>query len=186
MQIYVSGRQEGKTTKMLEWMRAASEDETRVLVVHNEMRAMTLHRENPDLDSWQFVGWEEMVKIRGRHATSVRGEVVLGIDDLDLLLTHQFAHPIGRISITGEIDPVEMSPGVATKVVARWAVRQAVEKWSCSEDLWEEEFPDFGERDMRDIVEDMQDHLPKDVTVEKYETACKVLADRAKEAADGL
>ncbi len=100
-EIHVTGRQQGKTTKMLEWMRAAPEDEVRVLVSHTRARSMQLLRENPDLYSWQFVSSEEMLRGHTTHQ-AIRGRIVLGVDDLDLVLQRLLNFPIGRISMTGE------------------------------------------------------------------------------------
>lgn len=102
MQIHVGGRQQGKTTKMLEWMRAAPEGEVRVLVSLDRERSMQLLRENPDLHSWQFVSVGEMARGRPNRMMAQRDLVVLGIDDLDVFIASQFTYPVARVSLTGE------------------------------------------------------------------------------------
>jgi hypothetical protein len=105
MKVVALGRQEGKTTKMLQWLREAPEGEHRVLVCVSDREAMRLLRENvgPDssLESWQFVGpdevdpdgWQGVLMGRG-------GTVVLGIDNIDLIVSHWLHWPVGAISVT--------------------------------------------------------------------------------------
>jgi hypothetical protein len=109
--FYGGGRQCGKTTKMLQWMRGLTElslrDESEpipVMVCHTSERAMQLYRSTWDEDrnptwasSWQFIGFDEVETYRPFH----RNRVVLGFDDVDLLL-HRFArhYPVGAWSAT--------------------------------------------------------------------------------------
>ena len=101
MEIIVLPRQGGKTTKMLEWIRGAPEGEHRVIVCPTGQEAMRLLRENPDLESWRFVsmdevrpgggGWSGVLYGRG-------GRMVLGIDNLDLMLSRLFGWEVGAFS----------------------------------------------------------------------------------------
>ena len=104
----MADRQRGKTTALLEWARRAPAGEHRIIVCHTPQRAMDLLREEYDredgLESWQFVGIEEVVPeawsgvLRGRG-----GKVVLGIDDFDLVLHRLLSinWRIGAFTVTG-------------------------------------------------------------------------------------
>jgi hypothetical protein len=111
LEVAVRSRQMGKTTDLLAWMRRAPEGEHRVLVSHSREEATRLYRstfsgnDNPtDLESWQFVGINEVLPgawsgvLRGRG-----GRVVLGIDNLDLVLPMLVGlpWPIGALTMTG-------------------------------------------------------------------------------------
>jgi len=104
----VADRQRGKTTALLEWARSAPEGEHRIIVCHTSARAMELLRAEYDredgLESWHFVGIEEVTPeawsgvLRG-----LGGTVVLGIDDLDLVLHRLLGigWRIGAFTVTG-------------------------------------------------------------------------------------
>lgn len=104
MRVMVTGRQGGKTTAMLEWMRGAPEGEHRVCVSASREQAMRLLRDNPDLESWQFVALDDVRRggafggvLRGRG-----GHVVLGIDNLDMVLGALIYWPVDAVTVTGE------------------------------------------------------------------------------------
>ncbi len=104
--LVLSGRGGGKTAHMLRWMRAAPEGEHRVLVSPTDQEAMRLLRENPDLESWQFVSLDEVMD-RDRSAWSGvlhgrGGRIVLGVDNLDMALSRLFYWPVGALSATEE------------------------------------------------------------------------------------
>ncbi len=109
MRVDVSYRQSGKTTRLLKWLRAAKKGEHRVGVFATKQEAMQHLRENPDLESWQFISAAELRAprifsgvLRGRG-----GEVVLGVDDLDRLLVFLFEGlvplRVEYATITGEL-----------------------------------------------------------------------------------
>jgi hypothetical protein len=108
-EIFVGKRRGGKTTVMLEWMRAAPDGEHRVLVCHSGQEAMRLLHENPDLESWQFVGIDEVKPPAWSGVLLGRGgRVVLGIDNLDLILSRLIPWwEIGAVSLTGDV-PTEV------------------------------------------------------------------------------
>lgn len=106
MKVITGDRQTGKTTAMLEWMRSAPRGEHRVCVAHSRHEAMRLLRENPDLESWQFVSLDD-VRDRTAFGGVLRGrggQVVLGIDNVDLIIQRVLAWPVGAVSITTESD----------------------------------------------------------------------------------
>ncbi len=129
----IDGRQGGKTTRMLQWLREAPEGEHRVLVCHTEEDAMRVYRDNRDeFESWQFVGpndlrdpgaWSGVLMGRG-------GRIVLGLDNLDLLLRQWVRWPVGRFSATATLDAArslgqrEPEPGLPGEPVEtpRWAI----------------------------------------------------------------
>jgi hypothetical protein len=105
MNVVVGSRGTGKTMRMLAWMRAAPEGEHRVLVAHSRDYAMQLYRDNPDLESWQFVGPEEVKPGAWSGVTYRRGgRIVLGFDNLDLWLQRQMRWEVGAVSLTAEND----------------------------------------------------------------------------------
>lgn len=103
-ELIIEPRQGGKTTRMLQWMREAPQDEHRVIVCATQREAMRLLRENPDLESWQFVSLDE-VKDRDSGAWSGvlygrGGRIVLGLDNLDLMLSDLIKWPVDAVSLT--------------------------------------------------------------------------------------
>lgn len=77
-----------------------------------------------------------------------------------------------------------MTPEQAHKIMARWAIWKAFEVWIKKDDLWESEFPDFSVGDMLGIEEAATSLLPPFIQFAEYRIAHKVLADRAKGAAE--
>jgi hypothetical protein len=109
IEFHVGGRRSGKTDKMLRWLTDAPEGEWRVLVSVSEQRAMRLLREARErglsVESWQFVGIEEVKRHTWSGVLYGRGgHIVLGLDDLDMMLYQIIGWPVGRISATGELD----------------------------------------------------------------------------------
>lgn len=104
MRTIEAPRQGGKTTRMLQWAREAPEGEHRVIVSATGQEAMRLLRENPDLESWQFVALDEVRSASGRGFSGVLlgrgGYICLGLDNLDLMLSDLFAWPVGAFSLT--------------------------------------------------------------------------------------
>lgn len=110
MRITIDGRQTGRTESILQWMRQAPEGEHRVLVCHSSQEAMRVYRStfdennNPtEFESWQFIGANELGSpgmfsgvLRGRG-----GRIVLGIDNLDLMLYRIFGQEVGHITLEG-------------------------------------------------------------------------------------
>ena len=104
----IGGRQTGKTTAMLDWMQDAPEGDHRVLVCHTGQEAMRLLRESRerglDLESWQFVGYDELKPGTWSGVLHGRGgRVVLGVDNLDLILGRLLGWPVERVTATGVI-----------------------------------------------------------------------------------
>ena len=76
-------------------------------------------------------------------------------------------------------DMEEMNLDTAIGIMAHWSIWQMYEQWLEREDLWETEYPDFGENDVLEIVEHVERIMPTDVTLDMFEDAHKVFADRA-------
>jgi hypothetical protein len=91
MRVVEMPRGAGKTQYLLDWLQKAPDGEHRVLVSHSKeeshrVQRVGMHR---GLESWQFVSaheliergqpWDALLRARG-------GQVVLGIDNLDLFL----------------------------------------------------------------------------------------------------
>lgn len=107
IEFHVTGRGGGKTTAMLEWMRAAPVGDHRVIVCHSNQYAMELLRLSRErelgLESWQFVGLQELQQGGGWEGVLYGrgGRIVLGVDNLDLMLPRLFGWPVERITATG-------------------------------------------------------------------------------------
>lgn len=107
----IAKRASGKTGRMLQWMLEAPEDEHRILVAPFEREAMRVYRvaieQELPLESWQFVSpWE--VRRGSKAFLAVRrtrpGQIVLGLDEVNLQLQEHYEWTITRISATGVID----------------------------------------------------------------------------------
>lgn len=115
MEFHVTGRQVGKTHQLLQWMRKAPPGEVRIYVGHNVQAAMDVYRSTftetneygdkvSEFESWQFVGIQEAMKPGGWSAVrrfNPEVRLVLGIDNLDLVLRQMLYEPIGRVTATG-------------------------------------------------------------------------------------
>lgn len=92
MMVWPSRRQSGKTTYMLGWLRTHP---TGVLIVHSTHEAWRLERKNPDLTGRFFTpGMAADGALRGRK------DLIIGIDNLDLVLPYLFGGPIGPVTLT--------------------------------------------------------------------------------------
>lgn len=103
--IIIRDRQGGKTTAMLKWIREAPKAEHRVIVTPTRLEAMRLLRENPDLESWQFVTIPEVQSASNAWAGVLHrhgGHIVLGIDNLDVALSQLIHWPVGALSLTDD------------------------------------------------------------------------------------
>ena len=100
IELDLRDRQRGRTTDLLAWARDHS-TESRVIVSATLDRSHRLQREaittkDPDLESWQFISWEEyhypgrglMWGVRRRGLP-----VVYAIDDLDMILANYLLPP---------------------------------------------------------------------------------------------
>lgn len=109
IELIVAPRGGGKSTRLLEWMRAAPEGEHRVCVSHTSDEAMRLYRSTFDTDdnptwaeSWQFIGANELFE-PGWSGAVLRGRaprIVIGVDNLDLILSRIFGWDVGAITLT--------------------------------------------------------------------------------------
>lgn len=102
----------GKTTELIAWMQNPIRDQIRVGVFHNadmSMRMLWHYREYceqeglpVELESWQFVCWDELLD-RGAAlwaAVPGRRNIVLGLDDLDSVLSRIIGWPVGLVTMT--------------------------------------------------------------------------------------
>lgn len=94
MKVFVSGRQGGKTTAMIEWLR--EDPDNRMVVCATEERAKYFRlRAGSARD--RVVSYTNYQRSHGRP-------VELGIDDLDFLLATIFTPRIGMVTLTGEFE----------------------------------------------------------------------------------
>lgn len=111
--LWMVGRGRGKTTDLLQWVTEAPEDEIRIFVTFKHEEAMRILRRARDLDldveSWQFVSWDEIfgpgVWSGVRYANREK-RIVLGIDNLDIILRNMVPWEVGVATLSTRPAPV--------------------------------------------------------------------------------
>lgn len=103
----IGDRQQGKTTKLLEWARNAPKDVARVCVfatmddAHRMQRQHAFDRDpNASLFSWQFISLRELMEPGPGFMAGVRQghkSIEFGLDDID----HMLAQLISGLRIAG-------------------------------------------------------------------------------------
>lgn len=88
--VILKPRHAGKTTQMLQWLRDTPDG---VMVCATEHEAMRLREENPDLEGRRFVSATDARNLAGRRP------VVLGVDNIDLVLAALLGHRVGAFSV---------------------------------------------------------------------------------------
>jgi len=142
IEFHIGGRMSGKTDSMLEWLTEAPEGEHRVIVSVSSARAMRLLSEararELEVESWQFVGIDEVKHRTWSGVIAGRGgHIVLGLDDLDMMLYQLFGWTVGRVSATGDLVHGRRSP---TKLATATILNGGVAKCDdCGEILLEDE-----------------------------------------------
>lgn len=106
LRVAVLPRGLGKTTKLLKWVRAAPKDQYRALVSQSrEARDQAFRQSQTDggkkLDSHQFIAAEDLAQMARAHFRGVSGEVVLGVDDVDVILQVLLGCGVGAVTMTG-------------------------------------------------------------------------------------
>lgn len=101
-------RRGGKTTALLEWLREPTDpDEVRVFVAHTRHEAMAMLRQEykdaertgrPPLESWRFVSYDEAT--RPGCWAAIRGTIVIGIDNADIILETILRRPVAALTCT--------------------------------------------------------------------------------------
>ena len=103
MKWLVGGRASGRTTEMLRWVAESSDGDVRVLIsLTSDEAMMNLRRAREmglEVESWQFIGWEEVRDGRFRGSRIGYPDVRFGIDNLDLLLSRLLPIPVSAASI---------------------------------------------------------------------------------------
>ncbi len=101
MRFDVKERRSGKTTRMIQWLLDGSEYEHRVLVVHSYTEQQRLEHilSEYDIDqsSVSVTTVPNLTKFRGRK------DVVLGIDNLELVMGQLLGYSVDRVTATGEM-----------------------------------------------------------------------------------
>lgn len=97
MELDIGGRGSGKTTRVLEWMVAAPSGVTRVAVCHTSTAAMALLYAARNrglvpipLESWQFIGIEELSSYRPYPMVNGYKLFEFCVDNLDLAFQDLF------------------------------------------------------------------------------------------------
>ena len=109
MLVCVRGRQEGKTTALLDWMCAKDKPTNEVrmgVFIRGDLAMGALRQARAEgrmVESWQFVSQHEITS----HGiwSAIRGDIVVGLDDLDIMLDSgiRARWPVGFVTITGEL-----------------------------------------------------------------------------------
>lgn len=116
MTVIALPRGAGKTEAMLEWLLDSPTTEHRILVSyslqesHRVMRYALVNQQLP-LETWQFVSLEEVDPRTGvdglwsgvEYADGSQGlhrDIVLGLDNVELMLSRLLGRPIGAMSVT--------------------------------------------------------------------------------------
>lgn len=97
----VGGRKIGKTTRMLQWLEEAPQGELRIMVVHSTREADRLAKLANDqgyknITESHFVTFSNLEWLHG-----LPGNIQLGVDNIDLMLTYLFKASVARVSATG-------------------------------------------------------------------------------------
>lgn len=100
MNFWVGGRAFGKTTHLIQWMRAAPPDEQRVMICSNEASAATLRQVHPDLT---------FVSVNRGDFRSIgdpeKQRVTFAVDNVDLILSQLLHVPVQVATATGVMLP---------------------------------------------------------------------------------
>lgn len=99
MELFVAGRQTGKTFWMLEWMRRARPGELRVCICASRRDAARLYQSTLDVNGeptyWQKYQFISADEVRTTDKFRSRQHVVFGIDNIDLILPTLLGGSIG-------------------------------------------------------------------------------------------
>lgn len=120
MELFITPRQGGKSSHLINWVRSAPGGTIRILVAHSEDEAMRLYRStwdedgNPtDLESWQFISWEDATRPRGLAAVRrLRPDdrIEFAIDNADLILSATLKAPGAAVRATWTSDGLRVGP----------------------------------------------------------------------------
>lgn len=126
MEFMIRGRQGGKTTAMLQWMREAPDGEARIMVCHSLKEAAEMMKAHREFASWQFVPIEDFRSPGVFSGVKLTRKIVLGIDDLDRVLQRILgtSEDIGLVTATGSL---------------YWAGNSTKEAVSAASEYWERE-----------------------------------------------
>jgi hypothetical protein len=110
MQVYVSGRQGGKTHEAVRWVLKGAKRRgypgwTRVMLVTDVQRADQVRREYPALDYRQVFSFKEWLEARGRTFAT---EVI--VDNADEVLSNLLHWRVSAATFTGSIMEIEPPP----------------------------------------------------------------------------
>jgi hypothetical protein len=101
MKIDYSPRASGKTTRLIEWLRA---DEQRLLLTVSHDEENRLKRLYPDLSN-RIVDWESYLRARNSGGSLTASRIrTIGIDNADLVLGRVFQGFVEKITITDDVD----------------------------------------------------------------------------------
>lgn len=134
----------GKTTRLLRWLFAEPRDEFRVLVFHDKPTAELYSQSAPPEWRDRFTPVSDLhtrcFGLSEARATG-RRRVVLGIDNLDLMLRQLFGYPVGVVTMTKPEPPISVSrpdpPNFPEDVqtINRWLSSRAVDTYELIAEL---------------------------------------------------
>jgi len=105
MKLLIGPLASGKTTRLIQWMREAPEGEKRVAVFSSMQEVSRLQRENPDVESWRFLSFDDIEALRGYDR-----DIVVGIDNLSWFLSRALGgrFPAGLVTFTGQVEQIKL------------------------------------------------------------------------------
>lgn len=100
MKFDIGDRRSGKTTRMIQWLLNGREGERRLLVVHSAQEVERLQRMLKDMgierDNIEIINVNDLRNLRGKS-------VIVGVDNLELILSQLIPAPITRVTASGEL-----------------------------------------------------------------------------------
>lgn len=101
MKFDIGDRRSGKTTRMIQWLLNAPEGERRVIVTHSESEAHRIRKLIKGMDIEVEQG--QVISAGSQDLRGRNPNVVLGIDNLELVLGGLIGHRVSRVTATGEL-----------------------------------------------------------------------------------
>lgn len=102
IEFQISDRKTGKTTLLLEWIKAAPEGERRLFVAGTVEMAQQAWKRSEEMG--MKLAKHDFVSVNQIVNGNMRGlkNAILGIDNIDIMLQGLFDHyPVGRVTATG-------------------------------------------------------------------------------------
>jgi len=119
MELFITPRQGGKSSHLINWVRSAPGGVVRVIVSHSAIEAMRLYRSTfgkycrSDLESWQFISWEDATRpgvLAAVRRLRPDDRIEFAIDNADLILSALLKAPGAAVRATWTSDGLRVGP----------------------------------------------------------------------------